>query len=447
MSIDLLFNPRSIALIGASHSEEKLGGITLKNLLRFRGEVFPVNPVYDELMGRKAYHSIKDIGKPIDVVIIIRPAHEVPDIIKDISGITGYAIIMSSGFAEVGEDRLQETVRMIGKERGIRILGPNCMGVYNPYRKLDTFFLPYERLKRPGRGNIAVVSQSGAVISCIMSALWESGIGVSKVIGYGNAIDIDEADIYGYLIDDKKTDVVISYIESVGDGRRFIEKARALSDKKHLILLKAGKGEMGKVAAFSHTGRLAGRYEVFHHILKQFRIKEVRDFEELIDSAKALSYQGTMKVKGGKRVLIVTNGGGSGVLAADECMREGLMLPDLPREKKERLKVLFPHFFGINNPIDLTAQVRDEDYVTVLDELKEYYDGFLIIALPNVLGITEDLAGLIKGWREGVKKPLVFHLSPSGITKRLSRLLEKAKIPVYPTPERAVKALSVFLND
>lgn len=448
MSIDLLFNPDSIALIGASHSEEKLGGITLKNLLRFKGKVFPVNPQYDELMGLKAYHSVDEIDRQIDIVIIIRPANEVSEIIMKLKGKTRYAIVMSSGFAEVGEHKLQDDVKRAGREVGVRILGPNCMGIYNPYKRLDTFFLPYERLKRPGKGNIAVVSQSGAVISCIMSALRESNMGVSKVIGYGNAIDIDEADIYEYLMDDGETGVVVSYIESVGDGRRFIEKARLLTKKKPLIILKAGKAERGKIAAFSHTGRLAGRYDAFHSILKQFHIKEVDDFEGLIDSAKSLSYQGTRcKGQEAKRILIVTNGGGSGVLAVDECMRQGLDVPALPKEKRERLMALFPHFFGINNPIDLTAQVRDEDYITVLNELRDDYDGFLLIALPNVTGITERLAGLIKEFNDAINKPLVFHLSPSGITRRLTSLLERSKIPVYPTPERAVRGLSILLHD
>ncbi len=458
MSIDLLFNPETIALIGASHTEEKLGGIVLKNLLKFEGRVYPVNPRYNELMGLRAYHSVTEIPDAIDVAIIIRPAPEVATILRELKGRTKYAIIMSSGFAEIGETTLQEDVKDVGMEMGIRLLGPNCMGIFNPYKRLDTFFLPYERLKRPKKGNVAVVSQSGAIISCIISAITESNMGVSNVIGYGNAIDIDEADIYEYLSQDRKTSVAISYIESVGDGRKFIEKARQLSEKKPLIVLKSGKGERGKTAAFSHTGRLAGRYEVFHSILKQFGIQEAQDFEELIDSAKALSYQGIYKksshlpfTKGwlggvSNRVLIITNGGGSGVLAVDECIRQGLEVPDLPHDKKERLKGVFPHFYGVNNPIDLTAQVKDEDYITALNELKDDYDGFVVIALPNVTGITERLAGLIREFKKTLNKPMVFHLSPSGITKRLTTLIERGNIPVYPTPERAVRGLRVLLT-
>ena len=236
-----------------------------------------------------------------------------------------------------------------------------------------------------------------------IGAIENSNTGVSKAVGYGNAIDINEADIYEYLAKDRNTGVVISYIESLGDGRKFIEKAKILSEKKPLLILKAGKGVSGQAAAFSHTGRLAGKYEVFHSILRQFGIREVGDFDALIDATKALAFQGQAtreRKKGiGNRVLIITNGGGSGVLAADECMRQGLEVAKLHVDKAEKLKQIFPHFYGINNPLDLTAQVNDADYITALNELKDDYDGFLVIALSNVYGITEKLPEMIKACR------------------------------------------------
>ncbi|BCB95789.1 acetate--CoA ligase [Dissulfurispira thermophila] len=442
MSLDCLFNPESIALVGAAHSEEKLGGVILKNLLKFRGRVYPVNPNYTELMGLKTYPSAKDISESIDLTIIIRPASEVPEILKELQDKTKCVIIASSGFAEIGQKKLQDEVKKIGKEIGVRILGPNCMGLYNPYQRLDTFFLPYERLRRPKKGNASVVSQSGAILSCLLAALRKANTGISKAIGYGNAIDIDESDIYEYLCEDKDTQVVISYIESVGDGRKFIEKAKMVSEKKPFIILKAGKGLSGEKAAFSHTGRLAGKYEIFHSIIKQFGIKEAMDFDELIDAAKALSYQRPSK---GSRVCIITNGGGSGVLSADECMRYGLDVAKLPDDKAERLGHLFPYFYGINNPIDLTAQVRDEDYITALNELKDDYDGFIIIALPNVMGITKRLPEMIKNAITDMNKPVVFHIPVNGVAKRLISHLEKMKIPVYPSPERAVRGLKALL--
>lgn len=449
--IDFLLKPKSIALIGASSSEEKLGGVILKNLLNFKGKVYPVNPNHPKLMGLKAYPSFKDIPDAIDLVIVMRPAAEVPDILKEIGGNAKCVIISSSGFAEVGDIGLQNCVKQIGREIGLRILGPNCMGVYNPYHRLDTFFLPYDRLKRPKRGNVAVVSQSGAILSCIMSSLKQSNTGISKAIGYGNAIDIDESDLYEYLASDNQTEVVISYIESVADGRRFINSAKNLSEKKPFILLKSGKGLSGQIAAFSHTGRLAGRYEVFNSIMRQFGIKEVDDFDELIDAAKAISFQGKFiniirREKRAKRVLIITNGGGSGVLAADECMRKGLDVANLPDNKRERLRRIFPYFYGVNNPIDLTAQVKDIDYITAIDNLKDDFDGFLLIALPNVAGITEGLTELIKSIRSDINKPIVFHIPQNGVARKIITNLERIKIPVYASPERAVRALKALLD-
>ncbi len=441
-SLDPFFRPASIALIGAAHTEIKLGGVVLKNLLKFKGRVYPVNPKYSELMGVRAYPSAADIPEPVDLVLIMRPAPEVPEILRELEGKAKSVIVMSSGFAESGETTLQEEVRRTGKEKGFRIIGPNCMGVFNPHDNLDTFFLPPERLPRPKKGNIAVVSQSGAILSCVLTAVKEENAGISKAVGYGNAMDVDESDIYEYLMSDKETDVVVSYIESVGDGRKFIERAKALSEEKPLIVLKSGKGPGGQAAAYSHTGRLAGRYEVFHSVLRQFGIRELNDFDEFIDAAKALSYQRTSE---GRRILIVTNGGGSGVLAADECMRQGLEVPRISGVKKEKLAGIFPDFFGINNPVDLTAQVKDEDYVSALNELVEDFDGFLVIALPNVLGITEKLPVLMKEMKKTLGKPLVFHIPPGGIAKKLTSTLEKAKIPVYPSPESAVKGLAALL--
>lgn len=442
MSLASLFTPQSIALIGASHSEEKLGGVILKNLFRFGGKVYPVNPKHKELMGKKSYPSIKEIPEPVDLSIIIRPAEEVPDLIRELKGRTSAVIIESAGFAEIGRTDLQDEIRKLGREYNIRILGPNCMGVMNPYTELDTFFLSRERLKRPGKGNIAVISQSGAILSCLIGEISLLNRGLSIAVGYGNAVDINEVDILHYLIDDRRSEVVIIYIEGLSDGRSFIEKAVELSRRKSLLVLKAGKEKSGQTAAFSHTGRLAGRYEVFHSIMEQFGIREVSDLDELMDAVKALSLQPSVK---GHRIGIITNGGGSGVLAADECMRQGLDLPQLSDQVKELIKDKFPHYYGINNPLDLTAQVRDNDYVGAIELLKDDFDAFIIIALPNVLGITEGLGEKIGKVKEGIKKPVVAYIAPSKITKRITKALEGYRVPVYPSPERAVRGLKALL--
>ncbi len=442
MSLDPFFNPRSVALIGAAHTEQKLGGIVLKNLLRFRGKVYPVNPKYGELMGLKAYRTFAELPEPVDLSIIMRPAAEIPEVLTEQKDRVKCTIIVSSGFAESGDTGLQDGIKRIGKEWGVRIIGPNCIGIFNPRRSLDTLFLSHQRLKRPKRGNVALLSQSGAVISSLLETVRESNTGVSKSVGYGNAVDVDESELYDYFAGDKDTDVVVSYIESVGDGRRFVEAAKRLSAEKSLILLKAGKGTSGQAAAFSHTGRLAGRYEVFTSIVKRFGIHEAMDFDELMDATKALSFQRPEK---GTRVCIITNGGGAGVLAADECMKRGLEVPRISTSKIDTLKGHFPYFFSLNNPIDLTVQAKDDDYRTVLDLLKDEYDGFLVIAMTAASTITEKLGELIKDFRRHSDKAIVFHIPYARPARRLIKLLEKSKTPVYPSPERAVKGLKAIL--
>ncbi len=463
-ALDPLFRPQSIILIGAAQSEEKLGGIILKNLLRYRGGIYPVNPKYNQLLGIKSYPSVKAISElsefsrgAINLAIIIRPASEVPGILRELQPCTKTAIIVSSGFSEIGQAGLQDEVKNIGKETGIRLLGPNCLGVYNAHKKLDTLFISREKLGRPKKGNVAVLSQSGAVMACLFGAIRSSNTGISKAVGYGNAVDIDESDFYDYLALDPHTDIVISYLESLGDGRKFIKAARSLSDKKTLLVLKSGKGFSGQAAAFSHTGRLAGRYEVFSSILRQFGIKEAVDLEDLVDGAKALSYQkparphnedGPLKKEafpGRARVCIVTNGGGSGVLAADECTRQMLDVVKVSEEKVKKLRDVFPPFYPMSNPIDLTAQVKDTDYAAVLEMLKDDYDGFVIIALTAVTGVTTALAGLIRDFKESSGKAVVLYTDPGRASRSMTALFEKAGIPVYPSPERAVRGLKALL--
>ncbi len=297
MSLSRLFNPASIALVGASHSGMKLGGVVLKNLLKLKGraKIFPVNPKFSSLMGTRAYPSVGTIKGDIDLAVIIRPAREVKAILEELAGRTFCALVVSAGFAEAGRPGLQDEISRTAREGGIRLMGPNCMGVYNAPAGLDTFILPPERLPRPRTGNTAIVTQSGAVLSLLFEGMVKADMGVSITAHYGNAADIDESDIYEHLENDAGTRTVISYLESVKDGRRFIKRARALSEKKPLIVLKAGKGASGQQAAFSHTGRLAGAYEVFHSILSQYGISEASDFEDLMDGAIALSTQWTSR--------------------------------------------------------------------------------------------------------------------------------------------------------
>jgi acyl-CoA synthetase (NDP forming) len=443
IELDHLFFPKSVALVGASPDPEKLGGIVLRNLMGLKGAVFPVNPRYGEILGLRSFPSAAALPETVDLSVIMRPAAEVPAILDAHRGKARFALIVSAGFAEVGARELQKEIIRIGREAGIRIVGPNCLGLYNPWHRLDTMFLPHSCLKRPRRGNVAIVSQSGAVMICLLDAIRMANTGISRAVNYGNAVDLDAPEVFEYLAGDDRSAVVVSYLESVGDGRRFLEAARYLSERKPLLILKAGKGAGGGAAAFSHTGRLAGNYEVFHSLMNHYGLHEVAGFDELLDAAKAVSYQ---RPGQGRRACIITNGGGSGVLAADECGRRGLALPELPEPVRDALRRVFPSFYTVANPIDLTGQVRDDDYRDALSAVRDAHDGFLVIALTGVAGVTLKLAEHLIDFRRNVGKPLVVHVAQGGVAPRLIRLLEKAGIPVYRSPERAVRGLAALLG-
>ncbi len=441
--LDRLFCPRSVALVGASSDPGRPAGIALANLARFRGRFYPVNPRCEELQGLTCYPSVQAVPETVDLSVIMRPAEEVPASVRDHRGKARCVIVVSAGFAETGERELQEELAMAGKEAGVRLLGPNCLGVFSPSCRLDTFFLPPGGFRRPGRGSCAVVSQSGAVVVSLLDALGRMGIGISRAINYGNAVDVDAPEVYDYLAGDATTGLVVSYLESVGDGRRFVAAAQRLAAAKPLLVLKGGKGGGGGAAAFSHTGRLAGSYEVFSSVLRLAGIREVGDFDGLLDATRALSRQ---RPSGGKRICIITNAGGAGVLAADESLRQGLVLPPLSDEARSSLRGSFPAFYTIANPVDLTGQVHDEEYRIALNVLGGEYDGFLVIALTGVAGISLRLASILSDFRAATGKPLVAHIAQGGVAGKLTPLLERGGIPVYPSPERAVRGLRAVLE-
>lgn len=442
--LDYLFAPRSVALVGASGDTAKPAGIALANLARFRGRVYPVNPRCEELGGLACYRSVREIPETVDLSVVMRPAAEVPDLVREHRGKARCVLVVSAGFAETGAAGLQEELRQASRQAGVRIMGPNCLGVYNPFRRLDTFFLPPAGMRRPRRGNVAVASQSGAVLVSLLDALGRTGIGVSRAANYGNAVDIDAPEIYDWLAGDSGTEVVIVYLESVGDGRRFVDAARHLAAAKPFLLLKGGKAGSGQAAAFSHTGRLAGSYEVFHSILGQFGIREAADFDGLLDAAHALACR---RAAPGNRVCIITNAGGHGVLAADACQRQGLVTPPLPEAVAVGLRATLPSFYTIANPIDLTGQVRVADYRLALDAVRDHFDGFLVIALTGVAGVTLDIAPVLREFAATAAKPLAVHIAQGGVARSLVPLLEKARIPVYPSPERAVRGLRALLAE
>ncbi len=447
--IHVFFEPKSVAVIGASPKPGSLGRTIVENLkMRFRGKVYPVNPKYKEILGLKSYPSIKDINDRVDLAVIAVRADLSVKLAEEAAegGVRGL-IVISGGFAEAGEEgrKLQEKLLEIKEKYGVRILGPNCIGVYNAIVGLDTFFLPYDRMKRPHKGPVAIISQSGAFLASVMDWAAEEGIGISKAINFGNKVDVDEIDLIRYFADDDDIRVMIVYLEGIkaGKGREFIDVAREATVKKgkSIVLLKTGKTGHGARAAYSHTAALAGSYEVFKAAFRQARIIEVDEPLRLFDVAKALSYMTPPK---GKRVGVLTNAGGPGVIATDALSSLGLEVPRFSRELQEKLRSMFPPRVAVGNPVDLTGDAGPEEYKRALDVLvrSDEIDMLLIIALMQPPTMDISVADTIANYAwKNREKPVVVVTIGSEYAKKFKMYLENRGIPVYDFPDKAAFAL------
>ncbi len=445
---EFFFNPSSVAVVGASANPAKLSHIIMKSIEEagFRGSVYPVNPAHQEVLGRRCYPSLDTMEEGVDVAIFALPAEKVvEELQKGASNISG-AIVISGGFSETGPRgrRLEEELLSAAKDKGVRIVGPNCMGIYDTVSGLDTLFIPYDRVDRPPAGRIAILSQSGSFALTAMDVLAREGIGVSRMVSYGNKIDVDEADCLDFLRDDENTDAIVMYIEGIDDGRRFVESARRC--KKNLFAIKVGRREAGKRATTLHTGSIAGRYELYRAAFREAAITELSGFEEFIDACRAIH---RFRPAGGNRVMIITDGGGMGVSVADMCVDEGLVLPELPEDVAEELGKILPPYFTISNPLDLTGNATDEWYLTTLAKTMTHrsYDAAIVVLLWGPPGLTDALPSKICELSKRVGKPFLI-CSPGGrFTERMSAIFETLGVPVFSTPEGAVRAASIIARE
>ncbi len=444
--IEKFFNPNSVAIVGASPKPGKVGNVILANFKkRFKGRIYPVNPKHEEIMGLRCYPSIKDLPETPDLVIIAIPAPKVPQVLRD-AGERGVkaTIIITGGFRETGTEegkRLEEEILKISREYGIRILGPNCLGIYDNWSGVDTFFLPDEKMMRPPKGKISFISQSGAFASALLDWMAYRNIGISRAISYGNKIDVDDVDLLDFLANDDKTGLIIMYLEGLkpGRGRLFIEKAREVVKKKPIVIYKAGKTSRGSTAAASHTAALAGNYAIYKAAIKQAGLIEAMSFDEIMDLSKILLTQPLMK---GRKVYVVTDAGGVGVMLTDALTTEGFVLPRSPADLKEELRKVLPPHCIVENPIDLTGDTDDDRYKVVLDILlpRDDVDAVVVGALPQVPGITSKLADYLAEARK-YGKPIIAISIGSKEAEKFKDLLEDKGIPVFESPERAARAL------
>ena len=385
-----------MAVIGVSLTNDRhpANVIYNKNRLRLKAEVFPVNNRGGILQGEKVYPRISDIPEHVDLAVIATQAESVPGIIEEcIQAGVGGAVIISGGFAESGRKDLQDRIVSIAREAGFPFIGPNCLGIYSP-PYIDTFFIPGERMMRPEKGKVALVSQSGGILVDYLIKLAEEGVGLSLAVSIGNKALIREVDLLEYFQDDPETKVIAFYVEGFGqgEGREFVLKAGQCT--KPVVVLKAGKTSMGVEAISSHTASIAGDYEVFSSIFSQCGVVEAKNESELISSCEVLScYQNPIE----GNIGIITCSGGHGAIAVDACVSHGLSVTALTekdqREIREKVSPRIQAIASFKNPIDLTGSAVDEDFIAVAQCLsgREDVDCIVMLLLPYVPGITSDL--------------------------------------------------------
>jgi len=433
------FNPRSIAVIGASNNPSKLGYNVFKNLMKYDGEVYPVNIREKTVQGVKVYGgSVLDIPGKVDLAVIITKAETVPKVVEDCGrkGVKA-AIIVTAGFSEVGNLDLERTVLEIAKRYGVRLIGPNSVGVMNTNANLNTTFVMDAK---PGK--VAFISQSGALGGAIIYKSLKENIGFSKFVNLGNMADVDFAEILEYFVEDEETSSVALYMEGVKNGRRFMEAAKKISRRKPVVVLKAGKGEASAKAIASHTGSLSGSYAVYKAAFKQSGILTARSIGELLSMARSFD----QPLPKGNRVAIMTNAGGPGVLVTDAVESYGLKLAPLEDETVKKLKKTLPPIAVINNPVDMLASGRGEHYAEVAKALLDDENVDLLITVcvvPTFAGMspTEHAEGLIRAVKNQRKnKPVLALFMAGDVSSKAKDLLDKNKIPTYEDPNEVASA-------
>ena len=415
VDISALFRPKTLAVIGVSltHERHPANVIYYKNNLRQRVKVFPVNARGGVLQGESVYPRLSEVPEPVDLAVVATRAEQVPGILVEcIEAKVRGAVVVSGGFSESGRKDLQDRIVSIAKEADFPFVGPNCLGIYSP-PYVDTFFIPSERIVRPEKGRVALISQSGGILVDHMIKFAEEGVGLSLGIGIGNKALIKEIDLLRYFAGDPETDVIAFYIEGFDrdEGREFVLTAGGCS--KPVIVLKSGKSLRGTEAIRSHTASMAGDYEVFSSALSQFGVVEAKNEFELISFCEALSCY--PKPIGG-RIGIITGSGGHGAIAVDACSSRNLLVPPLTEENqlelKKRVSPRVQAIASFHNPIDLTGSAIDDDFVEAGRFLsrKPEIDCVLVLLLPYTPGITSDLGARLSQIYRQEGKPLIAYV-------------------------------------
>ncbi|WP_093146162.1 acetate--CoA ligase family protein [Saccharopolyspora antimicrobica] len=440
-----LMNPDSVAVIGASNEDGKIGNSVMKNLINggYAGEIHPVNPKADEILGRTAYRSITDVPGPVDVAVFTVPAKFVAAALEDCGrkGVAA-AVLIPSGFAETGNQELQDEVVAVARKHGIRLLGPNIYGYYyTPQNLCATFCTPYDV-----RGGVALTSQSGGIGMAILGFSRTTKMGVSAIVGLGNKSDVDEDDLLTFFEQDDNTHCVAMHLEDLKDGRAFVEAAQRVTKKKPVVVLKAGRTDLGARAASSHTGALAGNDKVYDDVLRQSGVVRAPGLNEMLEYARGIPVLPTPK---GENVVIITGAGGSGVLLSDACVANGLRLMDIPPDLDAEFRRYIPPFGAAGNPIDITGGEPPSTYeATIRLGLRDPRIHALILGYWHTIVtppmVFAELAARVaeEARTDGVDKPIVVSLAGDTEVEKAADYLYDHGIVAFPyTTEKPVAVL------
>ena len=441
--LETFFKPKSIAVVGASRNSTKIGNAALKNILisDYGCKVYPINPHEKEILGVKCYKKLADVPGEIELVLISVPAKIVPQIMKEcVQKKVQNAIIISSGFSEAGNYELEDKVKSIIERSKIRVLGPNTMGYKNAADGLDSSFV----FGAPRKGILSLISQSGALGIGMIYLANKEFVGISKIIGVGNKIDIDDDDLIDYFAQDNDTKVIGLYIEAVKDGRAFMNSIKACN--KPVLVVKAGKSAAGARATASHTGSMAGSDKIYDAAIKQAGGIRCRDLVELFDMARALAGQPPAQ---GNRIGIITNGGGLGILLTDACEENGLDVPKLSSKTYKKIDKILPDLVKPNNPIDLVADAGFYRYEASTRALLEdpNIDGIIVASVHGGYARPREFTGAIlkmireRKLHEEFKKPILATWVGGKEFEDLVMDLKSAGVPIYPSSWRTARAM------
>ena len=443
-NLETFFNPRSVAIVGATEKEGKVGNAVAKNILNlgYVGKVFLVNPKHEKLFGKKCYADLNEINEKVDLAIIIIPAKFVNSVIRNAAGkIKNFAVI-SAGFSEIGEEgkiREQELIET-AERNNLNILGPNCLGFINPKIKLNASFAS----GMPKAGNVAFISQSGALMVALMDIVKKEGIRFSSLISIGNKARLDETDTMEYFANDENTEAIAIYVEGIKNGREFMKVAEKVSAKKPIIIFKAGKTKKARKAIVSHTGALAGSSEIINAVFEKAGILRADNLSDFFNLIKLVSNLGTVK-NGNREAIIITNAGGPGVLTMDAFAGKGIKPAKISNKAKKELKKFLPNESSVENPIDLLGDAREDRYEKTLKIVSEEQADMVICALtPQDQTPCEKIAEKIAGFKNKTKKIITaVFIGGEKIAQALD-ILKENNIPNFSSPEKAVNALNKY---